>query len=435
MQKFLLPFALAALFIPVSYAQTSFPSSATSAAPESRVVEPAGTLTLSAALDLALRANPGIAVATREVQAMEGSVRQAGVIPNPELAASVEDTRRETRTTTIQFNQPIELGGKRAARISAAERGRDAAMIDLAGRKAEVRANVVAAFYDVITAQERYRLAGATVELAQRATSIASKRVQAGKVSPVEETRARVAESGVRVELGQAASELETARRRLAATWGSTTPGFDRAQDHMGELPSVPTLPELAQRLEQSPDLLRARMEVQRRQALAQVERSRRIPDPVVSIGAKRDEQLGRNQAIIGVSVPLPLFDRNQGNILEALRRTDKARDELTATEVRLHSELAQAYGRLSATRNEVSLLQKEVLPGAQSAYEATTKGFELGKFSFLEVLDAQRTFFQAQSQYLRALAETQRATAEIDRLVGTPFSSTRAHSLQQEQQ
>jgi cobalt-zinc-cadmium efflux system outer membrane protein len=170
-------------------------------------------------------------------------------------------------------------------------------------------------------------------------------------------------------------------------------------------------------------------MEVERRQALTQVERSRRIPDLVVGLGARRDEQLGRNQAIVAVSVPLPLFDRNQGNLLEALRRTDKARDELAATEVRLNSELAQIYGRLSAARNEVTLLQTEVLPGAQSAYEATTKGFELGKFSFLEVLDAQRTFFQAKSQYLRALAETLRSAAEIDRIVGTPFNS-----MQQEQ-
>jgi cobalt-zinc-cadmium efflux system outer membrane protein len=434
MQKLLLPLALAVLVVPFSYAQTPSVGAGTPGAASSQVIEPTGVLSLTVALNMAWRANPEIAVAMREVQATEGTVRQAGVIPNPEVAASVEDTRRETRTTTLQLNQPIELGGKRAARISAAERGRDAATIELAGKQAEVRAIVVAAFYDVVTAQERFRLAQATVDLAQRATSIASKRVQAGKLSPVEETRARVAESGVRVELTQAVSELETARRRLVATWGSTTPRFERAEDHIEELPRLPALAELTQSLQQSPNLLRARMEVERRQALTQVERSRRIPDLVVSIGARHDEQLGRNQAIVGVSVPLPLFDRNQGNILEALRRADKARDELTATEVRLNSELAQAYGRLSAARNEVTLLQKEVLPGAQSAYEATTKGFELGKFSFLEVLDAQRTFFQAKSQYLRALAETQRSTAEIDRVVGTPFSGARTNSMQQEQ-
>jgi cobalt-zinc-cadmium efflux system outer membrane protein len=148
-----------------------------------------------------------------------------------------------------------------------------------------------------------------------------------------------------------------------------------------------------------------------------------------VSIGAQRVEELGRNQAIVGLSVPLPLFDRNQGNLLEALRRTDKARDELAATEIRLSTELAQAHERLKALSLEVSSLQTEILPGAQSAYEAASKGYELGKFSFLEVLDAQRTFFQARSQYLRALAEAHRAAAEIDRVLGAPSTTALAGS------
>ena len=115
------------------------------------------------------------------------------------------------------------------------------------------------------------------------------------------------------------------------------------------------------------------------------------------------------------------MFDRNQGNILEALRRTDKARDELAATEIRLDSELAQAYERLSTTRTEAETLQREILPGAQSAYDAATTGFEFGKFNFLDVLDAQRTLLQARSQYLRTLSEAHSAAAEIDRIIGAP--------------
>lgn len=433
MQKLLLPLMLAAFVISETCAQTSVPPMGVApGATYSRAAEPSSSLTLQAALDLALRASPEIMAASRELQASEAALRQAGVIRNPEIAALVEDTRRETRTTTLQLNQPIELGGKRSARVSAAESGRAAAEAELAAKQAEVRATVIAAFYDVIAAQERFRLAQDTAELARRATDIASKRVAAGKVSPVEETRARVAESSVRVELAQAATELETARRRLAATWGSSAPRFERAGDRFDVVPSVPALQDLTQRLQQSPNLLRARVEVDRRQALARVEQSRRIPDVTVSLGAKRDAQLGRNQAIVGLAVPLPLFDRNQGNVLEALRRTDKARDELVATEVRLNSELGQAYARFSAARTEAELLEQETLPGAQSAYEATTKGFELGKFSFLEVLDAQRTFFQAKSQLLRALAETHRAAAEIDRIVGTPFANTSANDVQE---
>lgn len=384
-----------------------------------RASESAAPLTLNAALELALGANPDLSAAGRELEALDATITQAQARPNPELSALIEDTRPETRTTTLQLNQPIELGGKRGARIEAAERGRDAASLELDAKRAEIRAAVTAAFFDVLVAQERLRLAQASVELAQRATGAASRRVTAGKVSPVEETRARVAEAAVRVEQAQAASEVTTARRRLAATWGNSSPRFERAEGDPEALPPLPAMADLNARLAASPNLLRARIEVDRRQALAEVERSRSVPDMIVSLGGKRIEELDLNQAILGVSIPIPIFDRNRGNMLEALRRTDKAHDELSATEIRLSNELALAYERLNVARQEVASLQRDILPGAQSAYDAATKGFELGKFSFLEVLDAQRTSFQAKSQYLRALAEAHRSAAEIERILG----------------
>ena len=353
------------------------------------------------------------------MRAIEASVLQAGVRPNPDLAASIEDLRKATRTTTIQLNQALELGGKRAARIGAAEQGRDAAYADLAAKRAEIRAVVITAFFDVLTAQERVSLAQSSVELSQRATTVASKRVLAGKVSPVEETKARVAEANVRLELNQAKSELAIARRRLAATWGDSSPRFAQANGQLGTLPALPAASDLAERIVGAPALSRARIEVDRRMALAEVEKTRRTPNVTVSVGVKRAEDLGRNQAIVGVSIPLPLFDRNQGNLLEALRRTDKARDELSATQVRVSSDIAQAYGQFTTSRQAVDALQQEILPGAQSAYDAATKGFEFGKFNFLDVLDAQRTLLQAKSQYLRALSDAHRAAADIERILG----------------
>ena len=425
MYRYLLPFSLVAFGLPLS-AQTLPPTSSSIESPQAhpnRVVEAVGPLTLQAALGMALGANAELSAAQYELQAVEASVLQAGVLPNPALEVGVQDTRRTTRETTVQLSQPIELGGKRAARVNAAERGRDAAMAELHAKRADIRASVISSFFDVLVAQERVSLAENSAELAKRATTVAARRVAAGKVSPVEETRARVAESGVRFELVQAKGELAVARKRLAALWGNPSPRFDLVEGRLDALPALPEQMALSQRLAASPALARARVEVDRRQALTQVERSRRIPDITLNMGVKRSEELGRNQAIVGVSIPLPFFDRNQGNVLEALRRTDKARDELTATETRLGNELAQAFETLNVARQESSALQQEVLPGAQSAYDAATKGFEAGKFNFLDVLDAQRTLLQAKSQYLRALADAHRAAAEIDRLVGTPYA------------
>jgi len=393
---------------------------------EARALESAGPLTLAEAIRLASSANPELAASYREVDAQEGSVIQAGVWRNPELASLVEDRQKATRTTTVQINQPIELGGKRGARIDVAERGRDIASADLNAKQAEIRANVITAFFDVLAAQERIKIAQSLLELAQRSTLAASRRVVAGRISPVEETKARVAEAAVRVDLAQAASDLSNARRRLTANWGNPAPRFQVADGQAERLPALPAAATLDARFDTAPGLARARLEVERRDAIVQLEKARRIPDVTVSLGTKHVEELGRNQAIVGLAIPIPIFDRNQGNQLEALHRRDKAKDELAATQVRLSTELGQAYEQLKTARLEAESLQKEILPGAQSAFDAATTGFSLGKFSFLEVLDAQRTLFQAKSQYLRALAVAHRAAADMDRILGTTESTPR---------
>ena len=375
-------------------------------------------LTLQSAIAMAMASNAELSVAQRELEATEGPVLQGGARPNPELSVLLEDAQRATRTTTLQINQPIELGGKRAARINAAERGRDIAAAELAAKRADLRATVVSAFYDVLLAQEHVKLAGDSTELARRAADAAGKRVQAGKISPVEETKARVAEATARLEAAQATSELRLSRQRLAATWGDASPRFDRVESDSAAAP-VPTFDAVSARLATSPSLRRAQIEVRRRRALSDLERAKRTPDLTVSLGVKRDEQLGRHQAVIGLSIPLPLFDYNQGNLLEALRREDKSRDELAAADIQLKSAVAQAWDRLDTADAKARTLRDEVLPGAQSAYDAATKGFELGKFNFLDVLDAQRTLFQAKAQSLRARGEAHRAAADIDRLLG----------------
>ena len=385
----------------------------------------AAPLSLQKAIALALEANLDLTVAQREVDAVQGQVLQAQARRNPELAYLLEDQRTSTRTQSAQINLPIELGGKRAARMAAAERGRDVAVEELNARRVEIRAAVVAAFFDALAAQDRTALAQDSVDLARKATDAVAKRVTAGKVSPVEETKARVAEAGVRVELAQAQSEQRSARARLASLLGASPPQFTQVSGSVDDLPVVPSLDDIQQRLSASSALRRAQLEVERRRSLADVERSKQTPDVTVSLGVKRPNELARNQLMLGVSVPLPLFDRNQGNLLEALKREDKARDELQALNLRLSTEVLQARERLTLVRGEIDVLQREVLPGAKSAYDAATVGFGYGKFNFLEVLDAQRTYFAAQSQYLKALAEAHRAAADMDRVIGASEPTT----------
>lgn len=412
MRAFLLPPLLAALTISPSLGQVAPAAQAPEAAPR-----PASTLSLQQAIDRALARHPDLAAAQSEIEAADAARLQAGARPNPVLEAEFEDNRRETRTTTVLLTQPIELGGKRAARLEAAERAHALAQSQLAARRAQMRADATAAFMAALTAQERLRVADALLDLGRRATAAAGKRVAAGKVSPIEETKAQVAEANLRIEQVQARGELRAALLALAAIVGSPQP-IDRV-DGAVALPDVPNDEALQARLADAPALRQAQLDVERLGALARLERARRIPDLSVGVGAKRSEEMGRNQPMLVLSVPLPVFDTNRGAELEALRRQDRARHEAEAAALRLRADAAQAHERLRAASAEAEAVQREVLPGAQTAYDASTKGFELGKFAFLDVLDAQRTLLEARTRHLRAIAEAHRAAAEIERLLG----------------
>jgi cobalt-zinc-cadmium efflux system outer membrane protein len=384
-----------------------------------RAQETNPVLTLETALDMAVRNHPDLRAAALEVDATEGAARQAGALPNPELSALLEDTWRETRTTTWQLSQPIELGGKRAARTKVAQSARQQAELDLEARRAQVRAQLLAAFQGLAVAQEKLRLADELTSLASRARDAAAKRVAAGKVSPVEELKAKVGEAQARSALVGVRSEWRVARQQLLMAMGDPGARFDKVDAHLEQLPSLATWSGIDDRIATSPALSRARQEIHRRQALTEIERAKGVPDVTLSLGVKRDEQLGRNQPVLGFSLALPLFDRNQGALLEASRREDQATAEQEALHATLTAQATEAFEQLSAALALAQALREDVLPGARQALDAATRGYEAGKFNFMDVLDAQRTLFDAENQALAATAQAFRADARLLELLG----------------
>ncbi|MGO4326600.1 TolC family protein [Cupriavidus sp. M-11] len=437
MRTFVMPLGLAAALLgPAAFAQDAAPSSdflapslAHSPAPSSASsstqaaassAEPAGALTLEDALALAAERNFTLSAAGHELAATEGGIAQARVIPNPEVAVLFEDNRRDTRTTTAQINLPIELGGKRAARIGAAQKARELAQSQLGVTRTDLRASVIGSFFGVVIAQERLRLALGSAEIAAKGAQAAARRVAAGKIAPLEESKARVEQANAGLEVADAEAALATARLSLASLWGSGEARFSEAAGNLDALPARPDGAILMQALDAAPELASSRLELERRQAVIGVERSRQYPDLTVSLGSKRDNASDRGtMPVLGVALPLPLFDRNQGNLYAAMRQADKAADEYRATQVRLSRELQQAAQQLTVSRTSAETLRSTVLPAARQAFDAATRGFEAGKFNFLDVLDAQRTWFQARIRYLGVVASAYQAATTIDRILG----------------
>jgi cobalt-zinc-cadmium efflux system outer membrane protein len=378
------------------------------------------SMTLADAWNRALAANPGLKAARFGAAATEGALLQSQARPNPELAFSQEDTRSETRSSTVQINQVIELGGKRAARVRLAESEKAAAHSAVAETQAQLRYQLVNGFNELLLAQQRVQFASKTHDLATQASDAARKRVQAGKVPPLEASRAQVAQAHAALELQQARSSVVVAQQNLAALWGGRTTDIGTAIGDFTATAEAPTADQLDTLLDTAPAMVQARHALEQSQAASAIERARRVQDPTVSLGVKRANEVGRNQVVLGISIPLPMFDSNAGNQLQALRKVDQAEQKLQEQRLQLQAQVFTARQQLISSNQQLSLLQSQVLPTAQSAYDIAVRGFSLGKFSFLDVLEAQRTLIESQRQLLDQWMASHKARAEIDRLLGT---------------
>jgi outer membrane protein, heavy metal efflux system len=267
--------------------------------------------------------------------------------------------------------------------------------------------------------QQRLVLAGQAVDLAKRVVDTVGERVKAGSSSRAELTKAEIARAAAEIERERTSRALAAARWRLAANWGGTQPRFERADGNLASVHAVPDLEDLRRRLSQNPDLARWSAEISQRQAIIALERSRAVPDLMVGAGYRRLSGPDADALVAELSIPLPVFNRNQGAVLEARRRVAQAREEQRAAEVHLAMELSITHEVLTAAYLQVERLETAILPGAVEAFDTLRSGYLEGRFSYLDVLDAQRTLVAARDQHVRALAEYHQAVATVERLIG----------------
>ena len=398
------------------------------------VEEPDGGLALRRALALALMSNPELAAFSWEVRAAEARVIQAKLPPNPELEFSVEEfagsgalTGFKAAEFALQLSQVIELGGKRVKRTQVAQYERDLSAWDFEVKRLDVFTQTAQAYIEALAAQKRLEVAESTLRLAERMHEIVTERVKSGKVSPLEQSQAEVILSTSRIEAERSRRELATVRRSLAASWGSTEPKFSHVEGDLEAMADVPTFDQIARHVAQNPDIARWAAEVALRRAGLTLATSKRIPDLAVGAGAQHFNESDDNSALLGVSLELPIFDRNQGGILEARYLVARSRQEQRAVEVRVKTELYRAHQTLALAHSEALTLRQGALAPAQRAFEAAQEGYRQGKWAHLEVLDAQRTLFEVQRQYINALAAYHKAVADAERLIGQRLDSAAA--------
>ena len=385
-----------------------------------------GNLTQPRAIALALASNPELVISACELNAADGRVLQAGLLPNPELGIEVENfagsgsrSSFDQAETTLQVSQLFELGGKRAKRIVMAGLDRNLRTWDLEAKRLDVITETRKAFVGVLAAQRRHVLASDLASLANEVARVVAARVKAGRVSPVEETRARIAATKAELEITQAQAELAAVRKNLAAKWGAEDPTFAAAEGEIERVPELPAHERLEAMLRNNPDLARWATEIESRRSELALAQTTRVPDLTVSGGLRQFADSDDVGVVVAVSVPLPLFNRGQGKIAESQYRITAAEVEQRATQVRLTAALQKLYQSAATAQTQLTVLRDRVLPSVQQVFDATTVGYRQGKFGYIDVLDAQRTLFETRNEYLVALVNFHSAIAEVERLVG----------------
>lgn len=391
------------------------------------------TLAMRDALARAVAASPRLTAAERDVGIATGQRIQAGTLLNPELSYEQDDSfgtgkYRGTKSaeTTLQISQAFEWFGKRDARIAAGQAGVEVAAIQRTAIRLEVLSETAIAFLNVLGTQRRIQILDEQVAAIDKLTPLLQRRVEAGASSPAETGRAEVASALVKADRERVRGTLSSARRELAILLGDTTPKFASVSGRLDAAGRPPRFQSVVAAIEANPQLVRWTAVYAQRNAELLIARLKPYPDVRLSAGWRHFNETNDDAVRLTLSLPIPVFDQNQGNILSAQENLAKTRAEREANRNTLIVIAGRAYDSLQGSLRELGILRDTAIPKAQQAAEAISQGYGEGRFTLLEVLDAQANLAQARLREQEALQNFHIAVATIEGLVGNPFSLAR---------
>jgi cobalt-zinc-cadmium efflux system outer membrane protein len=376
-------------------------------------------LTLGEAVHRALRFSPAVQAAQIEIDAKRAENLQAGLRPNPGLGGEVQNVGQDEQQAILELSQVIELGGKRIKRVRAAELDVGVAAWDYEAARLKVASNTAQVFVDVLASQSRIEVLTELLAVSQKLRKASAERVEAGAAHAVEAPRAQIEVARAKAELTAERALLLVAKRRLANNWGSQNADFGWAQGELATTNHLPAPDEMSIYLDSNPDVARWTTEMTRRKAVVDLARATGVPDLSIAGGVSRLESGDETGAIVNLSIPIPLFNRNQGNIAAAETRIFKGRRESLSAKLDVREVFLEAYGRLIAASEKLKALEGEVLVAAKDVHDATSKGYAEGKFDLLHVLDAQRTLFDTRLEIINTRADFQKAKVQIEAMIG----------------
>ena len=387
-------------------------------------------LTLEDAVREALDHNLTLVADRYSVSVVRARIVTAGLRPNPVFTYSamlpdktIFDQNVNPLEHVVRADVVFEGGGKRARRVEVAEGAASVAELQLADAMRTIVLDVQSAFTDVLLAKANVALARESLTAFNSIVTVNTERVRVGDLAPVELSRSQLAALQFQNDVRQQESKLVIAVNRLKTLLGRTGPGaLDVAGDLRRETTPVAVEDVRRMALERRPDLEAARREQARSSADVRLQMAEGKIDYTVSGEYHRQtapRDVAGNQYGLYVSVPLPIFNRNQGEVTRAREEEKQNAARVKALEAEVVSEVDAAYEQYSTARDVLGAIEGQMLQRARDVRTATEYAYRRGEASFVEFLDAVRAFNDTMQSYNEAGADFARSLYAIDSISG----------------
>lgn len=383
-------------------------------------------ITLQIAIDTAIINNPNLKVFAYEISSLEKLKIQAGLIPNPEVNFEVEDVFGSNELSgikgsqyTLSIDKQFELGGKRSKRVALAETEIVSSKDNYELLKLDIIASVKTTFLSLYKVQLQIEQQSKFVKLNEEINLTISERVKAGRTSPAEESKVKVTLTNSKIELARLQRYFSSIQTQLNSQMGISGKNLIPITNLFESVLAPPTKQEIMGSTENIPSIKLLQNEVNVRQAKLELEKSIAIPNLTLSGGVRYLNEINSNSFVAGVSIPIPIFNNNHGNIMASEERLHQMNAIKNARKLDVIAQLNTAYNNLLSAYHNSLQLKNIIIQEADNAYQITKQGYLQGRFAFIDLLDAQRTLFETQTQYLFEISDYYDSLIEIEKITG----------------
>jgi len=381
---------------------------------------------LYAVFDAVLKNSPLLHSGVAAVDVAKAGATQAALRPNPSASFEVENFSGNNEFSgvnnaemTIGFTQEVEIAGKRRLRrevsgydVSIAHQNAMASALSLLAEAHQTYAAYV-------IAEERVALAEKRRALADKMHDAVKKRVRVAVASDIQHTQADIEQHTAGIEKSKAERDLRNAVLRLERLTATNMAQFAADTDFLKTIPDIPPEDMFVTSIVDLPQMHLLKLKELQAQSISELARSNAVPNPTIGLGVRRLNDADRSAFLASISFPLPVFDRNQGKRQEARALREQTEFDKRAGELLWTETARNIHAGLQVAVQNVLSYRDKIIPGAQKAYEQAAQGYEAGRFSFLQMLNAQRTLYEAQGDYLSNLLALHEAKAQADFLMG----------------